>query len=119
MTCAIVSALTGLPARPDVAMTGEMTLRGKIMPIGGLKEKTMAAYRAGIRQVLIPRLNATDLEEIDAEAKKHLEFILCDSAEDALRQTIITGGAPLLTHHATHTVSGQLTPHPASAKRKK
>ncbi len=84
MTCAIISALTGISARADVAMTGEMTLGGKVLAIGGLKEKTMAAYRAGITTVLLPRDNEKNLAEIDPEAKDHLRFILCDKAEDAL-----------------------------------
>ncbi len=84
MTCAIVSALTGISASADVAMTGEMTLGGRVLAIGGLKEKTMAAYRAGISTVLIPRSNEKNLSEIDPEAKEHLRFILCDYAEDAI-----------------------------------
>ncbi len=85
MTCAIVSALTGVPARADVAMTGEMTLGGRVLAIGGLKEKTMAAYRADMTTVLLPKDNEKNLSEIDPEAKEHLKFILCDKAEDALR----------------------------------
>ncbi len=95
MTCAIVSALTGLPARRDIAMTGEITLHGAVLPIGGLKEKTMAAYRAGIKTVLIPRKNLPDLDNIDPEAKKHLQFIPCDTVEDALKQIIVTDDKPL------------------------
>jgi ATP-dependent Lon protease len=95
MTCAIVSALTGLPARRDVAMTGEVTLHGAVLPIGGLKEKTMAAYRTGIKTVLIPSKNAPDLDTLDPEVKKHLCFIQCDSVEDALKQVIVTNDKPL------------------------
>lgn len=95
MTCAIVSALTGLPARRDIAMTGEITLHGAVLPIGGLKEKTMAAYRAGIKTVLIPRKNLPDLDDIDPEAKRHLQFIPCDTVEDALKQVIVTDDKPL------------------------
>ncbi len=84
MTCAIISALTGIPARADVAMTGEMTLGGRVLAIGGLKEKTMAAYRAEMTTVLIPRDNEKNLAEIDPEAKEHLHFVLCDRAEEAL-----------------------------------
>ena len=89
MTTAIFSALSGLPARHDIAMTGEITLRGKVLPIGGLKEKTMAAYRTGIKTVLIPRENLRDLAEIDAEVKRHLHFIPCDTIEDVLTAAII------------------------------
>ena len=89
MTTAIFSALSGMPARHDIAMTGEITLRGKVLPIGGLKEKTMAAYRAGIKTVLIPRENLRDLTEIDAEVKRHIHFIPCDTIEDVLSAALL------------------------------
>ena len=89
MTCALASALSGSPTRRDVAMTGEITLRGKVLPIGGLKEKTMAAYTAGIRTVLIPRENEKDLEDIDREAREGLHFILCDTVDDAFRAVLL------------------------------
>ena len=84
MVTAIVSALSGIPVKRDVAMTGEITLRGKVLPIGGLKEKTLAAYRAGISTVLIPEENLRDLDDIDSEAKSHLNFITCKTADDVL-----------------------------------
>ncbi len=84
MVTAIVSALGNIPVKRDVAMTGEITLRGKVLPIGGLKEKTLAAYRAGISTVLIPEENIRDLDDIDTEAKSHLNFITCKSADDVL-----------------------------------
>jgi ATP-dependent Lon protease len=65
-------------------MTGEITLRGKVLPIGGLKEKTLAAYRAGVTTVLIPEANMRDLDEIDTEARDHLKFIPCKTASDVL-----------------------------------
>ena len=84
MVTAMVSALGNIAAKRDVAMTGEITLRGKVLPIGGLKEKTLAAYRAGIDTVLIPEENLRDLDEIDTEAREHLKFIPCSSADDVL-----------------------------------
>ena len=84
MVTAIVSALSKLPVKRDVAMTGEITLRGKVLPIGGLKEKTLAAYRAGIKTVLIPEDNMRDLDEIDTEAKSNLIFVPCRTAGDVL-----------------------------------
>ena len=84
MVTAIVSALAGIKVKRDVAMTGEITLRGKVLPIGGLKEKTLAAYRAGISTVLIPEDNLRDLDEIDSEAREHLKFIPCKTADDVL-----------------------------------
>ena len=84
MVTAMVSALAGIKVKRDVAMTGEITLRGKVLPIGGLKEKTLAAYRAGISTVLIPEDNMRDLDDIDAEAREHLKFIPCKTADDVL-----------------------------------
>jgi ATP-dependent Lon protease len=88
MATALVSALTGIPVKRDVAMTGEITLRGKVLPIGGLKEKTLAAYRAKINTVLIPRENEKDLDEIDKEARANLNFVLCDNLNDVLKNAL-------------------------------
>jgi ATP-dependent Lon protease len=84
MAVALVSALTGVPTRPDVAMTGEITLRGTVLPIGGLNEKAVAARRAGIRTVLIPQGNAKDLSEVPEEIRDALEFISVDSMDQVL-----------------------------------
>lgn len=84
MVTAIVSALGNIPVKRTVAMTGEVTLRGKVLPIGGLKEKTLAAYRCGISTVLIPADNLKDLDEVDSQAKEHLTFIPCETISDVL-----------------------------------
>ena len=89
MVTALVSALTGRTVRHEIAMTGEISLRGNVLPIGGLKEKTMAAYTAGAETVLIPQENLRDLEEIDPEAREHLRFIPCRRAEDVLNAALI------------------------------
>ncbi len=89
MVTAIVSALGNHRVKSDVAMTGEITLRGKVLPIGGLKEKTLAAYRSGIKTVLIPEDNLRDLDEIDKEAKDNLTFIPCKSASDVLSNALL------------------------------
>ncbi len=89
MVTALISALTDTPVRHDVAMTGEITLHGVVLPIGGLTEKTMAAYRAGVKTVLIPRENERDLDEIDKEAAAHLRFILCDTVDDVLQNALV------------------------------
>ena len=75
MTTAFVSALTNIPVRADVAMTGEITLRGEVTAIGGLKEKLLAAHRGGIKTVLIPEENAKDLQDIPENVKNHLEIV--------------------------------------------
>ena len=89
MVTAIISALSGIPVNRQVAMTGEITLRGRVLPIGGLKEKTLAAYRAGISTVLIPEENMRDLDEIDAEAREKLIIIPCKSAHEVLKQALV------------------------------
>ena len=89
MVTALVSALTERPVRHDIAMTGEISLRGNVLPIGGLKEKTMAAYMAGCRTVLIPADNVKDLDEIDPIVRQALTFIPCEVADDVLRQALL------------------------------
>ncbi len=84
MVTAMVSALGNIPTRREIAMTGEITLRGKVLPIGGLKEKTLAAYRAGVETVLVPEANMRDLDDIDSEARQKLNFIPCKTADDVL-----------------------------------
>lgn len=84
MTTALVSALSGIPVRADVAMTGEITLHGKVLPIGGLREKTMAAYKAEMKTVIIPAANKSDLEDVDDVVKDKLEFIFAENLSDVL-----------------------------------
>lgn len=84
MTTALVSALSGIPVRSDVAMTGEITLYGKVLPIGGLREKTMAAYKADIKTVIIPSANKPDLEEVDDAVKNKIEFVYAEKISDVL-----------------------------------
>lgn len=84
MTTALISALSGIPVRADVAMTGEITLHGKVLAIGGLREKTMAAYKAGIKTVIIPAQNKADLEEVDDVIKENIEFIYAENLTDVL-----------------------------------
>jgi len=88
MTLALVSLFTGKPIRSDVAMTGEISLRGLVMPIGGLKEKSLAALRAGIKTVMVPKRNEKDLEDIPADAKAKLEFVFLERIEDAIQTAI-------------------------------
>ncbi|MDR0596550.1 MAG: endopeptidase La [Clostridiales Family XIII bacterium] len=84
MCAAMISCLTGIPARQDVAMTGEITLRGTILPVGGIREKVLAAHRAGIGKVLLPRDNERDIDEIPATVRRKMEFVLIGHANDAL-----------------------------------
>lgn len=89
LTTALVSALSGTPVRRDVAMTGEITLRGKVLPIGGLKEKSMAAYRAGIKTVCIPKDNVPDLEEIDEKVKENIKFVPAEDISTVLETALV------------------------------
>ncbi len=88
MTTALVSALSGIPVRRDVAMTGEITLHGKVLPIGGLKEKSMAAYKAGAKTVIIPKDNEADLDEVDAVVKEKITFITAERIETVLENAL-------------------------------
>jgi len=88
MTLALVSLFTGRQVKPEVAMTGEISLRGLVLPIGGVKEKTLAALRAGIRTVLLPKRNEKDLEDVPADAKAKLAFVFVERVEDAIRAAI-------------------------------
>ena len=95
ITTAMVSALTGTPVRRGLAMTGEVTLRGRVLPIGGLKEKTMAAFRNGIKTVIIPADNNKDLEEIDQTVRKALQFVLVERADQVLSTALLPHAVPV------------------------
>jgi ATP-dependent Lon protease len=89
MVTSIVSTLTGIAVRPDVAMTGEVTLRGRVLAIGGLKEKLLAALRGGIKTVLIPEENVKDLAEIPANAREGLEIIAVSHVDEVLARALV------------------------------
>jgi ATP-dependent Lon protease len=85
---ALVSALTRRPVRKEVAMTGEITLRGKVLPVGGIRDKVLAAHRAGIKRIVLPRDNEPDLEEIAPEVRQEIEFVLADHVDDVLNAAL-------------------------------
>ena len=112
LTTALVSALSGIPVRHDLAMTGEITLHGNVLPIGGLKEKSMAAFHEGISTVLIPKENATDLYEVDAEVKEKIHFIPVERLSQVLKHALIMPGhAAARSAHAmpqaTNLIAGE------------
>lgn len=115
MVTALVSALSGIPVRHDVAMTGEISLRGKVLAIGGLKEKTMAAYNAGATTVLLPHENLRDLSDIDSLAKEHLKFVPCKSMEQVLSEALCPVPVTEETHREEAVAASVYLPahHPA------
>ena len=120
LTTALISALSGYPVRHDFAMTGEITLHGNVLPIGGLKEKSMAAYREGISTVLIPKDNAVDLHEVDAEVKEKIRFIPVEQLSQVLKHALIMPGqtasraAPAVPQ-ATSLIAGEKAPKEPAA----
>jgi ATP-dependent Lon protease len=100
MAVAMVSAFTGIPVRKDLAMTGEITLRGRVLPIGGLKSKILAAHLAGARMVIIPRKNEKDLRDIPDEIRKQIKIVLADSMDQVLETSLRRRPKPLATPKA-------------------
>jgi ATP-dependent Lon protease len=97
LTTALISAMTGRPVRRDVAMTGEVTLRGKVLPIGGLKEKTLAAHRAGIRTFILPKDNAKDIAELPKKVRDELQLIPVASMDEVLTIALTARAEPVAT----------------------
>jgi ATP-dependent Lon protease len=104
MTTALTSLAKGRPVRNDLAMTGEITLRGKVLPVGGIREKVLAAHRAGIDTVILPRRNERDLEDVPEELRGEMEFVFADSAEDVIPFALAADGA----QPALATVGGEV-----------
>jgi ATP-dependent Lon protease len=92
MATALVSALTGKPIRKEVGMTGEITLRGRVLPIGGLKEKTLGAHRAGLTKIICPKENEKDLDDIPESVRKEMEFVLVSHVDEVLKHALKSGG---------------------------
>ncbi|MDR3565357.1 MAG: endopeptidase La [Negativicutes bacterium] len=89
MATAVASALTGRPVRNDIAMTGEITLRGRVLPVGGVKEKVLAAHRAGIKKIIMPKENKRDMDDIPVNVKRNLEFVLVEHMDDVLKTALV------------------------------
>jgi ATP-dependent Lon protease len=92
MATALVSALTGRPIRREVGMTGEITLRGRVLPIGGLKEKTLSAHRAGLTKVILPKDNEKDIDDIPESVRNELEFVPVSHLDEVLKHALLEGG---------------------------
>jgi ATP-dependent Lon protease len=95
MLTALVSLLTGIKVRADVAMTGEVTLRGNVLPVGGIKEKVLAARRAGVKRIILPERNKKDLVDVPEHNRKDLEFIFAHRVEDVFRAALVDMPVPL------------------------
>lgn len=89
MCVAMISTLTGIPVRKDVAMTGEVTLRGNVLPVGGIKEKVLAAHRAGVKKVLLPAENERDIDEIPENVREQMDFVLIKNVDEALKEALV------------------------------
>jgi ATP-dependent Lon protease len=96
LATALASLLTGRPVRHDLAMTGEITLRGKVLPVGGIKEKVLGAKRAGINTVILPKRNEKDLEDVPAAIRESMHFIFVDTVDEVLANALM--GAPAEAH---------------------
>ena len=118
MVTALVSELCGIPVRRDVAMTGEITLRGKVLAIGGLKEKTMAAYNAGVKTVLIPYDNLKDLNDIDPIARENLQFVPCKTLDDVLKNALVCNDVSSVLEETLPHISNESTVASATIYRK-
>jgi ATP-dependent Lon protease len=95
MATAMVSSLTGIPVRKDVAMTGEITLRGRVLPIGGLKQKILAAHLSGAGMVILPRKNEKDIRDVPDEIRKQIKLVLVDSMDQVLTAALRRKPKPL------------------------
>ena len=115
MVTSIVSVLTGIPVHKDVAMTGEITLRGRVLPIGGLKEKLLAALRGGLKTVLIPKENENDLEEIPDNVKRGLKIIFINTVDEVLRFALTRPLTPIEWDEAAEAVASKVPPLTSSA----
>src|ERR1700678_1488705 len=109
IAASLASLLSGRPVRSDVAMTGEITLRGKVLPVGGIKEKVLAARRAGIKTIILPRRNERDLEDIQPEVRKELEMIFVDTVDEVIKHALRDG-------EAANATADPVPPTPATAR---
>ncbi|HBS58172.1 MAG TPA: endopeptidase La, partial [Firmicutes bacterium] len=89
MATAVVSALTNTPVRKEVAMTGEITLRGRVLPVGGIKEKMLAAHRAGVKKIIMPIENKRDMDDIPVNVKRSLDFVLVEHMDEVLENALV------------------------------
>ena len=121
MVAALSSLLLGRPVRPVVGMTGEVTLQGRVLPIGGVKQKVLAAYRAGLQEVVLPARNGPDLEDVPEEVRSKMAFTLAETVDDVLRVALGRGAGQahrscLWLHEVTGFAEDACPSSPSSAK---
>ena len=107
MAVALASLLTGRPVRSEVAMTGELTLRGQVLPVGGIKDKVLAAHRLGVTTIILPHRNENDLDDLPDEVRESLEFVLAERVDDVLAAALVLGMAGDVTRHLRYTISAR------------
>ncbi|MFY9655118.1 MAG: endopeptidase La, partial [Methylocystis sp.] len=117
MATAIISVMTGIPVRREIAMTGEITLRGRVLPIGGLKEKLLAALRGGLKKVLIPEENAKDLAELPDAVKNSLEIVPVSRMEEVLKHALVSQPTPIVWHEPPASLTAHGSDEDASGVR--
>jgi ATP-dependent Lon protease len=102
MATALASLFSKTPVRPDVGMTGEITLRGQVLPVGGIKEKVIAAHRAGLATVVLPRRNEKDLDDVPAEVRKQLHFVFVDRVDEVITEALTSTSASVISQKGKH-----------------
>ncbi len=116
MATALVSLIAGIPVRSDVGMTGEITLRGKVLPIGGVKEKVLAAHRAGLKTIILPQRNQKDIEDVPEEIRDQINFVFADRVDDVIRAAL-AGPLPVVPADGSNGQGGRKARTPAKRRR--
>ena len=106
LTTALVSLLSGRSVRPDIAMTGEVTLQGQVLPVGGVKLKTLAAHRTGVKMLILPKLNEVDLDELPDEVREDMDFVLVEDVQDVLENALAPAKSDAAAEEAASDVKG-------------
>jgi ATP-dependent Lon protease len=106
MAVALASLATGTPVKPDVGMTGEVTLRGRVLPIGGVKEKVLAAHRAGLKSVILPKRNELDLDDVPEEVREEMDFVFADCVDDVIKNALVSKSAKPTAKKSTKATRG-------------
>jgi ATP-dependent Lon protease len=118
MAVALTSLATGRPVKPDVGMTGEVTLRGLVLPIGGVKEKVLAAHRAGLKSVILPKRNELDLDDVPEEVREEMDFVFANSVDDVIKNALVSKTAkPAPKSSSKSTKSSSKAKQSSKAKR--